>query len=60
MKEDTQLRDLNSNYEKLEDENKDKLLIIGKKLLSIKTLVNDEKKPKDEKGEFKVNDERLV
>jgi hypothetical protein len=39
--EDMQIIDLASNFEKLEDENKEKLLIIGKKLLSIKTLVAD-------------------
>jgi hypothetical protein len=38
---DIQAMDLASNFEKLEDENKEKLLIIGKKLLSIKSLVAD-------------------
>jgi hypothetical protein len=40
--EDVQVIDLASNFEKLEDENKEKLLIIGKKLLSIKSLVTGE------------------
>jgi hypothetical protein len=39
--EDIQVIDLTSNFEKLEDENKEKLLIVGKKLLSIKNLVTD-------------------
>jgi hypothetical protein len=39
--EDIQIIDLASNFEKLEDENKEKLLLIGKKLLSIKSLVAD-------------------
>jgi hypothetical protein len=60
MKEDTQLKDLNDNYEKLEDENKDKLLLIGKKLLSIKSLVKGETEPENEKGELKFNNERLI
>lgn len=42
--EDTQIIDLTWNYENLEDKNKDKLLIIGKKLLSIKSLVQNENK----------------
>jgi hypothetical protein len=37
--EDAQVIDLTRNYESLENENKDKLLIIGKKLLDIKSLV---------------------
>jgi hypothetical protein len=60
MKEDTQLKDLNDNYEKLEDENKDKLLLIGKKLLSIKSLVKGETEPENENGELRFNNERLV
>jgi hypothetical protein len=36
---DIQLKKLFGNYEKLEDTNKDKLLLIGKKLLRIKTLI---------------------
>jgi hypothetical protein len=39
--DDTQVIDLTSNFENLEDKNKEKLLIIGKKLLSIKSLVMD-------------------
>jgi hypothetical protein len=34
-----QLRELFENYEQLKDGNKDKLLMIGKKLLGIKKLV---------------------
>jgi hypothetical protein len=37
--EDIQVVDLTSNFEKLEDENKEKLLLVGKKILSIKSLV---------------------
>jgi len=35
------------NYEKLEDKNKDKLLLVGKKLLEIKKLVIDTKDKKE-------------
>jgi hypothetical protein len=41
-----QLEKLFGNYEELEDTNKDKLLLIGKKLLGIKTLVKSENKSK--------------
>jgi hypothetical protein len=41
--EDTQVIDLTSNFEKLKDENKEKLLLVGKKLLSIKSLVTNMK-----------------
>ncbi|MDR2758682.1 MAG: hypothetical protein LBB78_04825 [Spirochaetaceae bacterium] len=40
---DTQVIDLTHNFENLKDENKEKLLIIGQKLLSIKSLVRNEK-----------------
>jgi hypothetical protein len=42
--EDTQAIDLVYNYEGLEEKNKDKLLIIGEKLLSIKSLAQNENK----------------
>jgi hypothetical protein len=45
--EDTQVIDLTRNFENLKDENKDKLLIVGKKLLSIKSLVQNEKSMKN-------------
>jgi hypothetical protein len=44
--EDTQVIDLTGNFEKLKDDNKEKLLLVGKKLLSIKSLVQDNKKTK--------------
>jgi len=36
-----------NNYEELDDKNKDKLLIVGKKLLEIKNLVKDTKDKKE-------------
>ncbi|MFP3088939.1 hypothetical protein LQZ21_01265 [Treponema sp. TIM-1] len=51
--EDTQVIDLTSNFANLKDENKEKLLVVGKKLLSIKSLVMDEKSRKGiRKGTF--------
>jgi hypothetical protein len=44
--EDTQVIDLTTNFEKLKDENKEKLLLVGKKLLNIKSLVLNEKSTK--------------
>jgi hypothetical protein len=41
--DDIQVMDLTSNFEKLKDENKEKLLLVGKRLLSIKSLVMNEK-----------------
>jgi hypothetical protein len=43
---DTQVLVLTDNFENLKDENKEKLLIVGKKLLSIKKLVKNEKSTK--------------
>ena len=40
---DKQLEKLSKNYDDLEEEKKDTLLVIGEKLLSIQDLVNDEK-----------------
>jgi hypothetical protein len=40
--EDTQVLVLTDNFENLKDENKEKLLIVGEKLLSIKSLVRNE------------------
>jgi hypothetical protein len=42
--ENIQVIDLAYNYENLKDEDKDKLLIIGEKLLSIKSLAQNENK----------------
>jgi hypothetical protein len=44
--DDIQVTDLTSNFEKLKDENKEKLLLVGKRLLSIKSLVTNEKNTK--------------
>jgi hypothetical protein len=44
--EDTQVIDLTRNFENLKDDNKEKLLLVGKKLLSIKSLVLNEKSTK--------------
>jgi hypothetical protein len=41
--DDTQALVLTDNFEKLKEENKEKLLLVGKKLLSIKKLVKNEK-----------------
>jgi hypothetical protein len=46
--EDTQAIDLTLNYENLKEENKDKLLIIGEKLLNIKCLAQNEDKNEKE------------
>jgi hypothetical protein len=46
---DTQVLVLTDNFENLKDENKEKLLIVGKKLLSIKKLVKNEKSIKTNK-----------
>jgi hypothetical protein len=52
--DDIQVMDLTSNFEKLKDENKEKLLLVGKRLLSIKSLVMNEKNTKKiENKEFK-------
>jgi hypothetical protein len=59
MTDNEQFETLKTNYDELEDDKKDKLLLIGKKLLSIKSLVKNEKES-EEKKELKVNDERLV
>jgi hypothetical protein len=40
--DDTQVTVLTDNFENLKDENKEKLLLVGKKLLSIKSLVRSE------------------
>jgi hypothetical protein len=49
-KEDVQLKELFHNYENLEDENRDKLLLVGKKLLSIEGLVKDKTVSSDRKS----------
>jgi hypothetical protein len=41
--EDKQILVLTGNFENLKDVNKDKLLIVGKKLLNVKELVMNEK-----------------
>jgi hypothetical protein len=43
---DIQLNRLFDNFKELEDTNKDKLLLVGKKLLGIKTLIRSEDKSK--------------
>jgi hypothetical protein len=43
METDRQLKELFGNFEKLEDDNKDKLLKVGENLLNIKSLVQDDK-----------------
>ena len=40
---DTQKEILDRNLDELSDDNKDKLLIIGKKLLSVQNMINKEK-----------------
>jgi hypothetical protein len=51
--EDIQVIDLANNFEKLKDENKEKLLLVGKKLLSIKSLVmNKNTRIKIKNGKF--------
>jgi hypothetical protein len=58
MTDSEQFETLKTNFKELEDDRKDKLLLIGEKLLSIKSLVRSEKKPEME--EAKLNDEVLV
>jgi hypothetical protein len=41
--EDIQVTELTRNFENLKDENKEKLLVVGKKLLSINSLIRNEK-----------------
>jgi hypothetical protein len=58
---DIRLNKLFGNYEELEETNKDKLLLIGKKLLGIKTLIKSENKSKvkdDDTG--KLNDKNTI
>jgi hypothetical protein len=51
--EDIQVTVLTNNFENLKDENKDKLLLVGKKLLSIKSLVrNDNSSKKNDNEKF--------
>jgi hypothetical protein len=60
--EDSQLKELFMNYEDLEDRNKDKLLLVGKKLLSIKNLVkskNQLSETKKENTELKIETDIL-
>jgi hypothetical protein len=54
---DIQLEKLFGNYEELEDTNKDKLLLVSKKLLGIKTLIRSEDKSKvKDENTGKLND----
>jgi hypothetical protein len=52
--EDIQVTELTRNFENLKDENKEKLLVVGKKLLSINSLIrNENKKKNNENIKFK-------
>ncbi|GHV62513.1 hypothetical protein AGMMS49587_09570 [Spirochaetia bacterium] len=60
--EDVQLKELFVNYENLEDRNKDRLLLVGKKLLNIKNLVKSENtisEFKNENMELKIESDTL-
>ena len=50
MRTDDQRDLLNKNYDKLEDGQKDNLLVIGEKLLGIQDVINREKVSKSKKG----------
>ncbi|MDR1317002.1 MAG: hypothetical protein LBK13_09035 [Spirochaetales bacterium] len=56
MRGNEQLRALCRNYKELEDENQDKLLLVGKKLLGIKKLVMNEDAPGKKKDKLTSND----
>jgi hypothetical protein len=58
----TQLKEFFKNYENLENNNKDKLLFVGKKLLSIKNLVRSENQSlemKSDNTELKIEHDIL-
>jgi hypothetical protein len=46
MTDDEQLESLMTNYTELEDGEKDKLLLVGKNLLNIKSLVKEKENKK--------------
>ncbi|AEF85170.1 hypothetical protein TREPR_1432 [Treponema primitia ZAS-2] len=54
--EEIQVKELFNNFDNLDDTNKDKLLLVGEKLLNIKTLVKS--KPKN--GNVIFDNEKLV
>jgi hypothetical protein len=60
MTDKKELQDLYKNFTQLEDENQNKLLQVGKKLLGIKELVVHNEVPEDKNDRLKSDNERLV
>jgi ribosomal protein L5 len=60
MTDKKELQDLYKNFTELEDENQNKLLQVGKKLLRIKKVVVNNDVPEDKKDRLKSNNEKLV
>jgi hypothetical protein len=60
MTDNEQLEILKTNYKGLEDAEKDTLLLVGQKLLSIKSLVKGERKQNGKMEEMKFKNELLV
>jgi hypothetical protein len=60
MTDSEQLESFMTNYKELEDDGKDKLLLAGEKLLSIRSLVRGERKREDKIERLKFKNERLV
>jgi hypothetical protein len=60
MTDNEQLESFMTNYTELEDGGKDKLLLVGRKLLSIKSLVKREKKREGNIKELKFKNEIFV
>jgi ribosomal protein L5 len=60
MTDKKELQDLYKNFTQLEDENQNKLLQVGKKLLRIKKVVVNNDVPEDKRDGLKSNNEKLV
>ena len=60
MTDKKELQDLYKNFTQLEDDNQNKLLQVGKRLLGIKKVVVHNEVPEDKKDGLKSNNEKLV
>jgi ribosomal protein L5 len=60
MTDKKELQDLYKNFTQLEDENQNKLLQVGKKLLGIKKVVINNEVSEGKKDGLKSNNEKLV
>jgi hypothetical protein len=60
MTDKKELQDLYKNFTQLENQNQNKLLLVGKKLLGIKKLVVNPEVPEDKNKGLKSINEKLV